>query len=399
MRWPVAPLKRIALIFAGEGRPDSLNEGAIPLIGANGPIGGVERSNLYVLAIVVGRVGSAGAVNLIKPPAWISDNALVALPRDSLSDVRYLFYVMTALDMPSDAAQTAQPLITQSAVRERIVPNPSVDQQRAIADYLDAETTRIDALIAKKQRMVELLEERQTGVVDSSVLGLDASSSRKSMSGFFVGIPSDWLETTIRHLDCEVQTGPFGSQLHAEDYIENGWPVVNPSNLKDGSIVELATMTISTEKRAELSRHILREGDIVFGRRGEMGRAGLVESRHAGWLCGTGSLRLRLSSRSPLISAYLKLLLETTALRSYFELTSVGSTMDNLNSDIVLGMPCLIPPQAEQRRVIEVVEQYRMDAAALSSRLVRQIALLQEHRQALITAAVTGQLDIPGLAA
>ena len=165
-------------------------------------------------------------------------------------------------------------------------------------------------------------------------------------------------------------------------------------NLVDGRIVAVAGMTISDEKRAELSRHILADGDIVFGRRGEMGRAGLVGPDQVGWLCGTGSLRLRLTSFA-LVPAYLKLLLQTSPAKAYFSLSSVGSTMENLNSEIVLAFPTLAPSRTEQTAIIEQVQESSDRKDRLVKVLRQQIILLQERRQALITSAVTGQVDIP----
>lgn len=288
-----------------------------------------------------------------------------------------------------------------SADRVRSLPMAylPLPRQRAIANFLDAETARIDALIAKKVRMIELLSARTVAATDRRVLGIDSQPPVPSRTGFFESVPLNWAETTMRHLSCQVQTGPFGSQLHADEYVSDGWPVVNPASLQGGAIVPIASMAISAEKRTELARHILLPGDIVFGRRGEMGRAGLVTEREAGWLCGTGSLRLRLSPGSMLVPEYLKMLLETTALRRYFQLASVGSTMDNLNSDIILGMPCTLPSRAEQIEIVRDVEQRRAEAGRLTQRLSSQIDLLREHRQALITAAVTGELEVPGVAA
>jgi type I restriction enzyme, S subunit len=272
---------------------------------------------------------------------------------------------------------------------------PNRVAQGAIADYLDKETVRIDALIAKKRRIIDILNEQERSWSIRLVLGdLGDEAGSTSPSGQYRAVPIGWRETALRHLGCDVQTGPFGSQLHAEDYVANGWPVVNPMNIVGGRIIATEHMTVSNEKRQELCRHMLRPGDIVFGRRGEMGRAGLVDDSQNGWLCGTGSLRLRLHD-SYLLPEYLKLLLETPAARAYFELASVGSTMDNLNSEIVLAFPTLIPPTSTQREIVQAVERRRRLADVTQERLTRQIRLLVERRQTLITAAVTGELEVP----
>lgn len=316
-------------------------------------------------------------------------------------DPRFLNFVLSGQQalahLEARARGVTMIAYSEDELRRIPVPHLSLEDQRAIADFLDRETARIDALIAKKQRLLGTVKEREAAWVERTVLGIERESAGASSTGFFVHCPMGWAETTIRHLGCEVQTGPFGSQLHAEEYVKDGWPVVNPANLQKGEIVPIREMSISDEKRAQLSRHILRPGDIVFGRRGEMGRAGLVEAKHEGWLCGTGSVRLRLQ-HSPLKPEYLKLLLETKALRTYFELTSIGSTMDNLNSEIILGLPCVVPSEDEQWQIVTAVARRARTLKAFQGRLEQQLALLTEHRQALITAAVTGQMEVPSAA-
>lgn len=328
---------------------------------------------------------------------------LALLRPHSGTDGRFLFWAL-ASSWARDQFSASANGITRFGLRydtfgEVRLPFPEIQQQRAISDYLERETARIDGVIDKKRRMIALLEEQTHAWSVRLVLGdLGDTKGSISPSGLYRVVPEGWIETALRHLNCRVQTGPFGSQLHADEYIEGGWPVVNPMNLVEGEIRAVESMTVSDHKRAELERHILAPGDIVFGRRGEMGRAGLADDAHRGWLCGTGSLRLRL--RSKLISpTYLKLLLETPVARAYFELASIGSTMDNLNSEIVLAMPTLVPPIETQDRIVESVQARRETAKVLRQLLERQIGMLQEHRQAVITAAVTGELEIPGVAA
>ena len=283
-----------------------------------------------------------------------------------------------------------------SAERLRSLPValPEPREQRSIADFLDAETARIDSLIDKKRHLIELLNERAKSSIGQQVLGSTSQPFYASKSGFYEGVPLEWVETQLRHLGCEVQTGPFGSQLHADDYVEDGWPVVNPMNLVDGGIQAFPGMSITNKKRAELGRHILSMDDIVFGRRGEMGRAGLVSAKHMGWLCGTGSIRLRIQGRS-ILPAYLKLLIESPPAKAYFELASVGSTMDNLNSEILLSFPVLVPSLEEQAVIVAKVAALDKESESVVEKLERQIRLSVEHRQALIRAAVMGELPVP----
>lgn len=152
-------------------------------------------------------------------------------------------------------------------------------------------------------------------------------------------------------------------------------------------------MAVDENTRERLSRHILLKDDVVFGRRGEMGRAGLVTEQEVGWVCGTGSLLVRLTDER-LRPAFLMQMLSSSQVRHFFQQQSVGSTMDNLNADILLSVPLLLPTVAEQDVILDkVVELDRAVSDSMRS-LEASIGLLTEYKQSLITAAVTGDLDV-----
>lgn len=400
MTWPSVQLRRVAHFDYGDSLADEIRQdGSVLVYGSNGPVGFHNSANTGGPAIVIGRKGSFGKVQYSEAPVFAIDTTFFVDGNRSSADLRWFYYVLGTLGLDSLSEDVGVPGLSRDRAYDQRLPLPPLAAQRAIANYLDTETARIDALIEKKRRMVELLEERHGAFRIRTVLGEAGSRTGKlSPSGLYGYIPSGWAETPLRHLRCEVQTGPFGSQLHAEDYVEGGWPVVNPMNLKDGLIIPRSDMTVTEAKKTELSRHALCPGDIVFGRRGEMGRVGLVGPVEAGWLCGTGSLRLRLVGEY-LDPAYLKLLLGTPPAKAYFELASVGSTMDNLNSEIVLDFPTLVPPMDRQRQIVADVMAMERTVLNLRTKSQDQINLLVERRQALITAAVTGELDIPGVAA
>lgn len=306
-------------------------------------------------------------------------------------DPRYLLWVLRGErdDILRRTQGSTHKTIYMPDIEQLTIPLPSLDEQRRIVKYLDRETARIDDVIDKKRRFVKALESRLAAATEELVLGLDIPGT-PARSRHFTHVPPGWRETILGHLSCHVQTGPFGSQLHASDYIEGGWPVVNPANLRGGIIRPNPAMTVADDKRTELARHLLQPGDIVFGRRGEMGRAGLVTDREAGWLCGTGSLRLRLTDER-LSATYLKVLLETQALRDYFELNSIGSTMDNLNTEIVLAVPLLVPPIEAQELIVQHYHRLAAGTGSLVERLERQEELVLEHRRSLITEAVASE--------
>jgi type I restriction enzyme S subunit len=169
--------------------------------------------------------------------------------------------------------------------------------------------------------------------------------------------------------------------------------VINPAHLIAGRIVPSSRVSVIDETRNRLARHILQRGDMIFARRGELGRAALVTEVEEGWLCGTGSLRVRLLG-DDLDPAFLRHYLELPILRQYFGLMSVGSTMENLNSDIVLGMPVLVPSKAEQQQIAAACSAITTETARRVDVLQRQLNLLDERRDVLVFDAVTGCLDL-----
>lgn len=154
---------------------------------------------------------------------------------------------------------------------------------------------------------------------------------------------------------AEVRIGPFGSLLHKHDYLEGGVPLVNPMHLDGGKIVPDRRHAIAPEKASQLANYRLAEGDVVLGRRGEMGRCAVVGHSEKGFLCGTGSLIVR---PGPLLSSrFLSLMLSSPGMVRAMEQASLGTTMPNLNGTIVADLRVALPPLGEQRRIAAILDQ------------------------------------------
>ena len=143
--------------------------------------------------------------------------------------------------------------------------------------------------------------------------------------------------------------------IHKQDYIDDGIPLINPSHMIDCTVVEDPSVSVSKKKCEELSSYKLLNGDIVLARRGEMGRCALVTEREDGWLCGTGSFRLRF--HADIDRQFILLLFKTEEVRKYLGGKSVGTTMTNLNHGILNKLPIMLPPVTEQRRIVGKVEE------------------------------------------
>ena len=168
-------------------------------------------------------------------------------------------------------------------------------------------------------------------------------------------IPESWKWVRFSDLMNAMSTGPFGSMLHKSDYISDGIPLVNPANIVRGKIIPSEKMMVSTDTAKRLESYTLHTGMIVIGRRGEMGRCAIVGENEDGWICGTGSFFL---TPSPyLFVDYIQIFFSTHYAKVYLGGESVGTTMSNLNHKILSKMPIPLPPLAEQKRIVEKLEQ------------------------------------------
>ncbi len=186
-----------------------------------------------------------------------------------------------------------------------------------------------------------------------------------------------WRRTELGKIvaaESGLQTGPFGSQLHARDYALDGVPVVMPRNLAGNVISTERIARVPAGKAEELERYRLRRGDVVLARRGRIGRCALVTADEDGWICGTGCLRVR--PAVDVDSGYLIHYLQWPSTVAWMVENAVGQTMQNLNTRIVSELPLSFPPLSEQKRIAEVLSSVDVSITA-TRRLIRQTATVQ----------------------
>lgn len=171
-----------------------------------------------------------------------------------------------------------------------------------------------------------------------------------------------WQSSTIGDL-CdagvvELQTGPFGSQLHAHDYVEDGVSVVPTEAIRNRQIDHSVLPKILPRKAKELARHRLKPGDILFARRGVQatGHIGCVRKAEEGFICGTGAIRLRVTEDGGDVShEFLSHVLANPGSVEWFKFHAIGATMPNLNEGIIRSFPLGIPPLLEQRAIAHIL--------------------------------------------
>lgn len=203
-------------------------------------------------------------------------------------------------------------------------------------------------------------------------------------------LPEGWAQPSLAVVLRELRTGPFGSTLHKSDYVTGGVPVINPLNIVGGRIQPTPSVSVNHRTSQRLQQYVLRQGDIVIARRGEMGRCALVTESEAGWLCGTGSAILRF--KDGVLPEFARSVISSSAVRRYLSEASVGSTMDNLNQKVFKEMPFPLPPTAEQHRIVAKLDSLLRSVDECQRRFEKIPAILKRFRQAVMVAACSGRL-------
>jgi len=174
------------------------------------------------------------------------------------------------------------------------------------------------------------------------------------MFGDPVNNEKGWKKFKLKEL-AKIKIGPFGILLHLGDYVYDGIPLVNPTHIIEGRIQIDPKLTVTKEKADELSAYRMHAGDVVLGRRGEMGRCAMVAEKEDGFLCGTGSLFI--SPSRQLDQFFLYCVISSSPIKKVLERVAKGVTMKNLNSGNVEDLSIYLPPLELQNQFAEKVKE------------------------------------------
>lgn len=231
------------------------------------------------------------------------------------------------------------------------------------------------SIVAELDKINELISLKKAQLSDLDSL---AQSIFYDMFGDPIENEKGWEVKKLGEMSS-VKTGPFGSMLHKEDYISNGIPLVNPIHIKDYRVIADMDFTISDEKARELNAYILRKNDVIFARRGDIGRCAVISDKENGYLCGTGSLFVRFEQK--VIPQYIMYIIRSSSFIKELISKAKGATMLNLNSTTIAALGIPLPPlplQQEFAKRIELIEQQK---AQISSTIKDLETLLASRMQ------------------
>lgn len=344
---------------------------------ANGAL--IQRGDILMTA-----AGSLGTSHLYDSdePACYAGYLVRFRPDPSVCDGRYIAWWTQSkhhLDqVATGAVRSTIDNFSAGKFRAMSVPVPPLAEQHAIAAFLDRETAEIDDLVSKQESLIETLRERRAAVVE-----WELSEARRMH-------PVKVLKVACEHVTVGIVVTPARWYEESET---RGTPAVRGTNITESGISEKDLVRLTAEGHALHEKSRLRSGDVVIVRTGKAGLAAVVEPRHDGWnAIDVLLVRPRASDLDP---RYLAISLNSATARGASAEVSVGSIQGHLNVGAVRNTAITMPPLNEQRRIADYLDEQTSEIDSLISKAEEFIALAKERRSALITAAVTGQIDMP----
>lgn len=341
-----------------------------------------------------GTVGKVAIVSGLEGKASLNSGVLL-IRTESGFDKRFLFWVLQSEEFWTwfrlkNAGNSTIIHLYQGDFAEFSYTFPDAAEQQAIADFLDAQCAKIDSVIADIEKQIETLQKYKKSLITEAVTkGLDRSVPMKDSGIEWIGeIPCHWGTNRLRYV-ASVKTGPFGTQLSANEYVDEGVPIINVKNIGYGSILAEDLDFVPETVADRLSVHRLKIDDIVFGRKGAVDKHAIITDEYVDWVQGSDCIRVR--SNSEIDSGYLNYLFDSTYFGSYVMLYAVGSTMPSMSSDILLNARILVPPVHEQSEIAAYLNCQCGKIDAIINNKQAQLDTIRQHKKSLIYEYVTGK--------
>jgi type I restriction enzyme S subunit len=388
--WKCLKLKRVTSLAYGDSfnvRADT--DGDFNTYGSNGIIGKHHLSNVNVPGIIIGRKGSFGKINYSNEPCFAIDTTFYIDNKITKENIRWLYYCLQILGLDKFSKDSAVPGLSRESVYDKDIPYCDAPEQEHISSFLDCETAKIDAFITKQERLIELLQEKRAALITRAVTkGLDPDAPMKDSGVKSLGkVPEGWTILRSKHV-APIQAGfAYKSDLFEDE----GVPLVRMSNLKRGAL-DLSD-SVKIPKEFALDPFSLVEGDLLIGLSGSVGNFAVV--RKEDLPCQLNQRVGRFIIDSLVLRGYFTYFIQCKHFSEPIIANSEGTAQLNI-SPSELGEVRIVFPSSleEQEEIVAFLDSKTAKIDALIAKQEQLIGLLRERRSALISAAVTGKIDV-----
>jgi type I restriction enzyme, S subunit len=345
-------------------------------------------------------LGTVNVVRSLPRPATVNSSIAVITPHPSMAGA-YLHYLFQSSFMKDTIQQIkggmGVPHLFQEDLNKFWIPLPRVSEQLEVATFLDSEIGKIDVLVDEQQQLIELLEEKRQAVICHAITkGLNPDAPMKDSGIEWLGeVPKHWKVKRLKQLIRPGSSISYGIVQPGEP-LEEGVPFVQTTNISSGDF-ELDSLQRTTPEIARAyPRSQLQGGEVILGIRASIGAAFVVPQH----LCGANLSRgiARIDCDSSISPKYLVWALRSNSTLHYWQLCKQGSTFNEVSIETVREIALALPSVAEQSAIVSRLNGVTAGFDELISGALHAIDLLQERRTALISAAVTGKIDVRGLA-
>jgi type I restriction enzyme S subunit len=321
-------------------------------------------------------------------------------PLSSNEYIRYFYYCMlfaaaTEVFLAQGNPNTI-PHLTGEKLRRYRFPTPPLSEQITIAAFLDCETAKIDALVAEQRRLIELLKEKRQAVISHAVTkGLNPDAPMKPSGIEWLGdVPAHWEVSSLSSLITKITNGYVGPTR--DILVDEGVRYLQSLHIKENQIRFDSPYYVSREWSDDHAKSILQVGDVLIVQTGDIGQVAVVTDEFAG--CNCHALIIVTPKSECVSGEWISWLLNSDyGLHSLLSIQT-GALHPHLNCGNVKYIQIPVPPLNEQPEIVEHVTQRLFEFDDLIRHSQHAIGLLQERRTALISAAVTGKIDVRGLA-
>jgi type I restriction enzyme S subunit len=366
--WKVFALKRIANLQSGDSiAPEAIEPtGEYPVYGGNGLRGFTTSFTHTGTYALIGRQGAlCGNINYASGQFWASEHAIIVTPMSSV-DTTWLGELLREMNLNQYSIASAQPGLSVDNIRKLLIAVPTLAEQQAVGQFLRRETAKIDALIEEQRRLIELLKEKRQAVISHAVTKGINCDAEMTNSGFIelAEVPKHWKITPLGYFSRLHR----GHDLTSDQQEEGPYPVVT-----SGGITGFH------------SAYIAKAPGVVTGRYGSTGRLFYIEENY--WPHNTSLYVSDFFRNDPRFVWY-----SLQAIN--FESHSAKSAVPGIDRNDLHVLPVAVPPKEEQTAIVRHLDILMQEFDSLSAEAHQATNLLHERRSALISAAVTGKIDV-----
>jgi len=391
-QWYIKRLKYFVKICNGQDHKKVNDPFGEFMIYGSGGVFGKANSYLYNSAsVLLGRKGTIDKPQYVDSPFWTVDTAYYTKILSGNS-IRFFYYLSTTINFELYKYGSAIPSMTQGTLNEIEFCSPSLKEQTQIANYLDHKTTQLDTLIAKKERLIELLEEERTALINNAVTkGLDPSVAMKESGIDWLGeIPKHWKFASLKHYLVNITDGAHISP----DRTKEEFPFVSTVDISEGQINFKDCIYTTTDCYQYLKRNRCQptKGDILFSKDGTIGRTCIVDYEKN--FVVASSLVIISPQPNQLNQHFLNFVLNSSICKEYTNMLLSGSALKRISITKIANMTIIVPPMSEQLEIVDFLDRKILRIKKLRNIVQSEITFLKEYKTALISEVVTGKVDV-----